>query len=82
MRAFGFVTLAILVSGCSTYEPPLAGYRSDKYKADLAACQASGDQEAHHQVMSRFPLFLAYPVSLPLEQRHRITDCMHGKGYS
>jgi hypothetical protein len=71
------------LAGCSDYVPPAANAgASPHYAGDLAACQTSGNEEAHRRVMSRFPLWASYPVSLPLEQRHRIADCMTGKGYS
>jgi len=78
----GFFVLALaLAAGCS-YQPPASANRnSPKFQADLTECRQTGDKQAHHAVISRFPLFITYPVSLPLKRRAAVRSCMEAKGY-
>jgi hypothetical protein len=77
-------TLAILgamLAACA-YDPPVvADHRASAYQTDLTACRGIADRNAHHQVMSSGPLFLTYPLSLPLKERIETRRCMVGKGY-
>ena len=50
-------------------------------QTDLAACQTSGDKEAHRLVMSKGGLFFTYPISIYVEEHLQIRKCMDGKGY-
>ena len=70
-----------LATGCA-YDPPVAGDRSSaKFQADLNECRIAAGKAAHHAVISRFPLWISYPVSLPLKKRTELRNCMTGKGY-
>ncbi len=75
------VAAVLVLSGCA-YDPPMkADHASAKYRADLAACQESGDREANRRVKARGILFLTYPMSLPIERRVQTRRCLEGKGY-
>ena len=77
----GFLVLALALAGGCSYQPPASADRnSAKFQADLAECRQTGDKLAHHAVISRFPLFITYPVSLPLKRRAAIRSCMEAKG--
>ena len=70
-----------LVGGCA-YDPPVAGDRnSKKFQAYLAECRASAEKAAHHAAISRFLVFISYPVSVLLKERAGTRKCMTGKGY-
>jgi len=72
----------LLVLAACAYAPPnQAATASPAYQSDLAACESSGDTEAHRIVMSKGGLFLTYPISIFVEQHRQIRKCMHGKGY-
>jgi hypothetical protein len=72
----------VTLAGCGDYDPPvLADHDSAAYQADLAACQQAGDTAADRRAKATFPMFVAYPVSLPWEQRVLISRCMAAKGY-
>jgi hypothetical protein len=77
-RAVGFLVL-IALAGCG-YTP--ADTARPSYQSDLAACQVSGDKEAHRLVMSLGGLFMTYPISLPIEELRQTRKCMDGKGYA
>jgi hypothetical protein len=73
----------LAVAACGGYAPPnAADVGRPAYQADLAACGEAGDKEAHRLVMSRGWMFLTYPISLPIEERHETRKCMDGKGYA
>jgi hypothetical protein len=75
--------LPLLAAAACAYSPPNpADTARPGYQADLAACQAEGDTEAHRLVMSRGGLFLAYPISLPIEEARQTRKCMDRKGYA
>ncbi|MBV8094768.1 MAG: hypothetical protein JOY71_15590 [Acetobacteraceae bacterium] len=77
----GPICLLLLVAGCA-YDPPMAAdHAAPKYKTDLAACQDSAGKEASRRVKARFPLFVTYPISFPVEKRIETRKCMEGKGY-
>jgi len=70
-----------LGAGCA-YDPPVAGDRtSAKFQTDLNECRTVADKAAHHAVISRFPLWITHPVSLPIKERRELRNCMTGKGY-
>ena len=72
-----------LLAACGDYVPPVQADRSSaKYRADLAACQKSGDKAADQRAVAFFFNFAMYPVSLPVLQRREITRCMTAKGYT
>jgi hypothetical protein len=76
------VLLAATLGGCGDYDPPVvADHETAGYQADLAACQQAGDAAADRRAKATFPMFVAYPVSLPWEQRVLIGRCMAAKGY-
>lgn len=76
------MAVALLVAGCA-YAPPNSADRArPSYAADLAACQTSGDKEAHRLVMSLGGLFLTYPISLLIVEHRQTRKCMDGKGYA
>jgi len=70
------------VAACGYAPPNPADTARPSYAADLAACQTSGDKEAHRLVMSRGGLFLTYPISLPIVEARQTGKCMDGKGYA
>ena len=71
----------VLVAAC-TYAPPNpADTARPSYQTDLAACQDSGDKEAHRLVMSQGGYFLTYPISTWMLDRREVRKCMVGKGY-
>jgi hypothetical protein len=71
--------LALVACG---YSPPTpADTAKPAYHADLAACETSGDKEAHRLVMSKGGLFLTYPISIFVEEHRQVRKCMEGKGY-
>ena len=70
------------VTACAYSPPNPADTAKTAYQSDLAACQTSGDKEAHRLVMSRGALFLTYPISLPVEEWRQTRKCMDGKGYA
>jgi hypothetical protein len=72
----------LAIAACGYTPPNAADTAKSTYQADLAACQTSGDKEAHRVVMSRGGLFLTYPISLPLEETRQVSKCMAGKGYA
>ena len=72
--------LAVAACGYAPANP--ADTAKPTYQSDLAACQTSGDKEAHRLVMSRGGLFLTYPISLPIVQARQTRKCMDGKGYA
>lgn len=79
LRHIGAMVLVALVGGCA-YAPPNPARPT--FQADLNACRAGGDKEAHRLVMSRGGLFLTYPISLPIEEQVQMRKCMAGKGYA
>jgi hypothetical protein len=84
----GRITTALLLSpilvvaACANAAPNAADTARPAYQADLAACQTSGDAEAHRQVMSRGGYFLTYPISTWMLDRREVRKCMQGKGYA
>ena len=69
------------VAACA-YDPPVKGDRqSAAFQANLASCRDTGGKAAYHDVISRGPLFMTYPISLPLLKRSETRKCMVGKGY-
>ncbi len=82
LRFWVCVVVPLALAGCSDYTPSVAGDHAGAYNTDLAACQESGNKQAHHNVMSSFPYFATYPLALVWQQRKQITACMQGKGYS
>jgi hypothetical protein len=70
----------LLVVSCG-YSPNAVDARRPTYQADLAACQQSGDKEAHRLVMSKGELFLTYPISIFVQEHIQVHKCMDGKGY-
>lgn len=76
------LTLLVLLGACGYAPPNPADTARPGYQADLAACRAAGDKEAHRLVMSRGGLFLTYPISLPIEESLQLRKCMSGKGYA
>jgi hypothetical protein len=71
--------LALVACG---YSPPTpADTARPSYHADLAACETSGDKEAHRLVMSHGGEFLTYPISIFFEEHRQVRKCMQGKGY-
>jgi hypothetical protein len=70
------------VAGCGYTPANPADTEKPAYQSDLAACQTTGDKEAHRLVMSRGGLFLTYPISLPIEERRQTGKCMDAKGYA
>jgi hypothetical protein len=83
-RAWRITAILLLFSlegGCA-YDPPVTGDRaSPKFQSDLAECRTAADKAAHHAVISRFLLWITYPVSLPIKERRELRNCMTGKGY-
>jgi hypothetical protein len=71
----------LAVAACGYTPPNAADTGRPGYQADLAACQSSGDTEAHRIVMSKGGLFLTYPISIFVEEHRQIRKCMDGKGY-
>ena len=72
-----------MLAACGDYVPPVQAERSSaKYKADLAACQQTGDKEAKRRTWAFFFNLATFPVSLPVLQRREITRCMTAKGYT
>jgi hypothetical protein len=72
----------LLVAAACGYSPPNSSDTAKPaYKSDLAACQSSGDKEAHRLVMSKGGLFLTYPISIFAEEHREVRKCMDGKGY-
>jgi hypothetical protein len=72
----------LAVAACGYTPPNAADENRPTYQADLAACQASGDKEAHRLVMTKGGLFLTYPISLPIEEHRQTSKCMDAKGYA
>jgi hypothetical protein len=72
----------LAVAACGYTPPNAADANRPTYQSDLAACQASGDKEAHRLVMTKGGLFLTYPISLPIEERRQTSKCMEMKGYA
>lgn len=72
--------LPLLLPACGNPPPDAADAARPANQADLAACQAAGDKEAHRLVMSKGGLFLTYPISLPIEQAMQTRKCMEKKG--
>jgi hypothetical protein len=70
------------VAACGYTPPNPTDTAKPTYQSDLAACQTSGDKEAHRLVMSKGGLFLTYPISLPIVEARQIRKCMDGKGYA
>jgi hypothetical protein len=70
------------VAGCSYAPANPADTAKPAYQSDLAACQTTGDKEAHRLVMSKGGLFLSYPISLPIEELRQTRKCMDTKGYA
>ena len=71
--------LAVVACG---YSPPnAADTAKPTYHSDLAACQTSGDKEAHRLVMNTGALFFTYPISIFVEEHRQVHKCMDGKGY-
>ena len=64
-RIPGLLRIAPLLAlaACAYAPPNPADTGRPGYQADLAACQTSGDAEAHRLVMSQGGLFLTYPIS-------------------
>ena len=54
------------IAGCGYTPADPAETARPTYRADLAACEKSADQEAHRRVAARGELFLTYPISLPV----------------
>ena len=72
----------LLVVAACVYAPPnAADTAKPTYQSDLAACQTSGDKEAHRLVMSKGGLFLTYPISILVEEHLQLRMCMRDKGY-
>ena len=72
----------LLAPAACTYTPPdPADTAKPSYQSDLAACQESGDKEAHRLVMSQGGYFLTYPISTWMLDRREVRKCMVGKGY-
>ena len=72
----------LAMTACGYAPPNSADTARPSYQADLAACQTSGDKEAHRLVMSRGGLFLSYPISIFVEEHLQVRKCMDGKGYA
>jgi hypothetical protein len=73
--------LALALAACGYTPPNAADVGRPGYQSDLAACQDSGDKEAHRLVMSQGGYFLTYPVSTWMLDRREVRKCMQGKGY-
>jgi hypothetical protein len=71
----------LAVATCAYAPPNQADTARPTYQTDLAACQTSGDKEAHRLVMSKGGLFFTYPISIYVEEHLQIRKCMDGKGY-
>jgi hypothetical protein len=71
----------LVVAACGYSPPNSSDAAKPTYKSDLAACQTSGDKEAHRLVMSKGALFLTYPISIFVEEHREVHKCMDGKGY-
>lgn len=71
----------LAVAACGYAPPNQADGSRPTYQSDLAACQTSGDKEAHRLVMSKGGLFLTYPISIFVQEHRRVRKCMDGKGY-
>lgn len=73
----------LAVAACGGYAPANpTDTTKPSYQSDLAECQAFGDKEGYRLVMSKGPLFLIYPISLPIMERRQTAKCMDGKGYA
>lgn len=72
----------LAVAACRYSPPSPADTGRPGYQADLAACQDSGDKEAHRLVMSTGGYFLTYPISTWMLDRREVRKCMQGKGYA
>ncbi len=80
VRAF-IAAAACLVAGCA-YDPPMqADHDSAAYQADRAACQDKGSEAAYKRAVATFPLFVTYPISLPILIRIETRKCLEAKGY-
>jgi hypothetical protein len=71
----------LAVAACGYSPPNAADAARPAYRSDLAACQDSGDKEAHHLVMNRGGYFLTYPISFFVVEHNQVRKCMVGKGY-
>jgi hypothetical protein len=71
----------LAVAACGYAPPNPADTARPTYHSDLAACQTSGDKEAHRLVMSQGGYFLTYPISTWMLDRREVRKCMDGKGY-
>jgi hypothetical protein len=71
----------LAVASCAYAPPNQADTARPSYQADLAACQTSGNKEAHRLVMSKGALFFTYPISIYVEEHREVRKCMDGKGY-
>jgi hypothetical protein len=72
----------LAVAACAYTPPNATETAKPSYQTDLAACQESGDKEAHRLVMSQGGYFLTYPISTWMLDRREVRKCMQGKGYA
>jgi hypothetical protein len=71
----------LAITACGYAPPNAADTARPTYQSDLAACQTTGDKEAHRLVMSQGGYFLTYPISTWALDRREVRKCMAGKGY-
>jgi hypothetical protein len=76
------ITPVLVLAACAYAPPNQADTARPSYHSDLAACQDSGDKEAHRLVMSQGGYFLTYPISTWMLDRREVRKCMTAKGYA
>jgi hypothetical protein len=66
----------LAVAACAYAPPNSADTARPSYQTDLAACQESGDKEAHRLVMSQGGYILTDPISTWMLDRREVRKCM------
>lgn len=74
--------VALALSGCSTYDPPVqGGQASAHYKSDLAQCRTSSREAVRLKNAATLESWVISPITGPPAVRADIRKCMAAKGY-
>ena len=80
-RPIRFALLPLLLAGCS-YDPPVKADRSsEKYRADLARCDAEGAREASKVTGATPWTFIKSPFTYPPLKHAHMRECLTRRGY-
>ncbi len=82
-RRTASVLLAVCVSACGVYDPPVqADHQSTQYVADLEKCRTDSRESVRRKNAGTPGTWILSPFTGPPAVRAAIRSCMTGKGYA